>query len=87
MRRGVAAQDSLDMSALLLDDMAAGRKAEYGALVFDDPAIQAIPQAIWDLANATGLPVGLTGMLLAAITINKTLTAAEGGVYKDYAVP
>lgn len=62
MRRGVAAQDSLEMSWLLLEDMAAGHEAQYGAVVFDDPIIQAIPQALRDVANATGIPVGLNGL-------------------------
>ena len=76
-------QDSLEMSQLLLKDMAAGHEAQYGAVVFDDPILEAIPQAMWDMANATGLPLtglaGLAGLSGSAAGLLGALPLLGGG--------
>ena len=60
--RPTAANDSMQLSQQLLKDKAAGAAAQYGALVFDDPVIRHIPDALRDL-NESISNVG-TGQLL-----------------------
>ncbi|CAL8463070.1 g2604 [Coccomyxa elongata] len=51
--RPVAANDSLQLSQLLLQDRASGAAAQYGALVFNDSVIRHIPDAFSGLNMST----------------------------------
>jgi hypothetical protein len=80
----VAANSSLELSRLLLQDKSAGRPAQYGALVFDDPIIRDIPAALWALENATDF-AGLRGaggalpMLLSGAALPAPVLAGLAG--------
>lgn len=60
--RPTAANDSLQLSQLLLQDRATGAAAQYGALVFNDSVIRHIPDAFSSL-NMSVASLG-TGELL-----------------------
>ena len=67
--RPMAVVNSLDLSRELLQDRLS-QPAQYGALVWDDPIIRSIPQALWDLVNATDFAgLGNAGGLLGALPL------------------
>ena len=73
--RPTAANDSLQLSQLLLKEKSAGATAQYGALVFDDPIIRHIPDALREL-NASAANLG-TGQLLNMLPQLKSFLPAR----------
>ncbi len=78
----MAANDSLQLSQLLLQDRASGAAAQYGALVFNDSVVRHIPDAFSRL-NMSTASLGTGEMLnmlplLSSVLPSRLPTAGRG---------